>query len=134
MGVPSEPISKNTNYEARTTIDFDTQISQLSFETESEDRERHEVARIFHIIAVGDALYFSDRWRTDSIALEGNKVEVINITEDIVSFMIKRHILTTRRPQVEIRYLDISGRTLKLIEHFYHNELLAGSRVWTLEK
>ena len=134
MGTPTRPVSRITNYDARTTIHWDSLISQLSFKTDSKDQERHEDAQFFHIFAVGDALYFNDRWRTDTIIQEGSEVKVINITSNIVSFIIIRRIYPSGKQQVEIRYLDISGGSLKLTELYFNNGLLTGSRVWMLYK
>lgn len=137
MGSSSEPRRKITNYDVRTTIDWDSHVSRLTFESDSEGRETHTVERIFQRFEVGDALYFTDHKQADKIDLEGNKVEVLNITDNLVSFMIKRRVLTggrVRRPQVEIRHLVFSGRAMKFIELFYHNELLTGSKVWSLDR
>lgn len=137
MGSSSDPRRKITNYEARTTIDWDSHVSRLTLETDSVGRETHAVERLFQRFEVGDALYFTDYKQADIIALEGNKVEVLNIAQNIVSFITKRHIPTgshARRPRAEVRHLEISGRTLKLVELYYHNEMLTGSRVWALDR
>lgn len=135
MGSSSEPITKITDYEARTVIDWDSHIARLTLETDAVGRETHAVERFFHRLEVGDALFFTDHKLADIVALEGNKVELLNITHNLVSFIIKRRYQTgshSRRPRTEIRYLEISGRTLKLVELYYHNETLTGSRVWAL--
>lgn len=135
MGSSSEPKRRTTNYEARTTVDWDTHMSRLTMETDSVGRETHAVERLFQRFEVGDALYFSDYKQADIIALEGNEVEVLNLTHNIVSFIIKRRIPTgshARIPRAEVRHLEISGRTLRLIELYYHNNMLVGSRTWAL--
>jgi hypothetical protein len=137
MGSSSEPRRRITTYEARTAIHWDSHESRLTIETDSEARETHAVERTFQRFEVGDALYFTDYKQADVIDLEGNKVEVLQITDNKVSFHIKRRIQAgghARRPRAEIRYLEISGRAMKFIELYYHNELLTGSKVWTLDR
>lgn len=135
MGSSSEPKRKITNYDARTIVDWVPHRSRLTIETESDGRETHAVERLFQRFEVGDALYFTDYEQADIIALKGNEVEVLNITKNIVSFFIKRRTPASShgRPRVEVRHLEISGRTLKLIELYYYNEMLAGSRTWALD-
>lgn len=132
MGSSSEPKRKITNYEARAKVDWDARMSQLIIETDSVGRETHAVERLFHRFQVNDILYFSDAKIADNISLEGNKVKVNNITKNTVSFVIKRRIQTRRIPRVEVRHLEISGRTLKQIELYYLNDVFTGSRTWDL--
>jgi predicted DNA-binding antitoxin AbrB/MazE fold protein len=132
MGTSSEPKRKMTNYEARTKVDWDTRLSRLVMETDAVGRETHAVERLFQRFQVDDVLYFSDYKQAGTISLEGNKVEVLNITENAVSFIIKRRIQTRRILRAEVRYLELSDKTLKQIELYYHNDLLTGSRTWAL--
>ena len=132
IGSSSEPERKVTNYKARTKVDWNARMSRLIIETDLVGRETHAVERIFQRFQVDDILYFSDAKISDNISLEGNKVKVNNITKNTVSFVIKRRIHTRRIPRVEVRHLEISGRTFKQRELYYINDVFTGSRTWDL--
>jgi len=74
--------------------------------------------------------------RTDTIAVEGNKVEILGLDRKLVSFLIKRRVPTggARIPRAGIRQLEVSTRSFKLTELYYHNEMLTGSRAWVLKR
>ncbi|MEH6357652.1 MAG: DUF4124 domain-containing protein [Pseudomonadales bacterium] len=136
QGSPSEPKSKIKNFEAEISADWDSYQSWLTLES---DLTGTEVAneQLIYRFEVSDALYFSDYKPAKVLAQEGNKVEVLTLNQDMVSFFIKRRIPTAagaRRQRGEIRRLEISGRTLKLTELYYFNEMLMGSRNWTLNR
>ena len=130
----SEPRSKITKFEAQATVNWNARRSQLLIDI---------TKLVTQIFEVGDTLYFSDNKSADflktadTIARGGNKVEVLALDREKVSFLIKRRIRTgahTRIPRPVVRQLEISGRTLKLIEIYYHNEMLVGSRTWVLKR
>jgi len=138
MGSPSEPKSNITKLvDARTTVNWDVHKSQLTLETDSIGRESGVSIQLIQRFEVGDALYFTDIKPASKIDLEGNKVEVLTLNRNSVSFLIKRHIPTAtgaRKPRGEVRQLEVSGRMLKLIELYYHNEMLTDSRTWVLRR
>lgn len=139
----SEPRSRMTNFEAQATVDWNARRSQLLIDTDSVGKESGIRKRVTQIFEVGDALYFSDTKSADfiktadTIARDGNEVEVLTLDRKKVSFLIIRRIPTdthTRIPRAEVRQLEISGRTLKLIELYYQNKMLAGSRTCILNR
>ena len=136
-GSAAEPGSRITQLAARTTVDWDARHGRLTVQTDAIGRESHATERLFQQFEAGDALYFNDLETEHTIASEGNKVELLALDRNGVSFLIKRHVPVggrhaTARPHGELRYLEISGKTLKLIELYYHNSLLTGSRTWHL--
>ena len=134
-GSPSEPKSKITVYEAKTTADWNVRKSRLTIETDRTGKESGVNKQLITRFEVGDALYFNDDKPAIFIALDGNKVELLTLNQNRVSFLIKRRIPAakgTRRPRGEVRHLEISGRTLKLIELYYLNDMLMESRTWIL--
>jgi hypothetical protein len=137
LGGSSEPTGKITNFRARMTVDWDARKSQLTLDTDSVGKETGVTKRRIHRFEVADALYFTDIKATDVIAQDGNRVEVLQLDRGRVSFLIKRHIPTAtggRRPQAEVRQLEISGRTLRLIELYYQQEMLTGSTTWVFNR
>jgi len=137
MGNPSDPKRKITNYDAKTRVDWDAHTLRLVIETDSVGaRETHTIERLFQRFEVGDVLYFSDYKQSGTISLKGNEVEVLDITKDTLSFIIKRRIPGSRYariPRVEVRYLEISRKRLKEVELYYSNKVLTGSRAWVLD-
>ncbi len=130
----SEPRSRTRNFEAQATVNWNARRSQLLIDI---------TKLVTQIFEVGDALYFNDTKSADfiktedTIARDGNKVEVLTLDRKKVSFLTKRRMRAgahTRIPRPEVRQLEISGRTLKLIELYYHNEMLVGSRTWVLKR
>lgn len=137
MGSPTAPIkSQIRNFEARTTMDWDVHKSRFTIETDTIGKESGVTKRLVHRFEVGDALYFNDA-SSGNLAQDGNKVEVLSLNQGMVTFFIKRRIRTalgTRIPRGEVWHLEISGRTLKLIELHYHNDMLTDSRTWILSR
>lgn len=136
-GSAAEPGSRITKLAARTTVDWDAWHARLTVETDAVGQESHATETLFQRLEVGDALYFDDLESETTIAREGNKVELLALDRNRVSFLIKRHVpvggrRSAARPRGELRYLEISGKTLKLIELYYHNAMLTGSRTWNL--
>lgn len=142
MGSPSEPKSNITNLiDARTTVNWDVHKSRLTLETDSIGKESGVSKQLMQIFEVGDALYFTNNKpafsSASNIALEGNRVELLTLNKNRVSFLIKQHISTAagaRRPRGVVRKLELSGRTLKLTELYYHNDMLSDSRSWVLNR
>jgi len=137
-GTPAEPGSRITHYTARTTVDWDARTSRLSMETDTVGQESHATERLFQRYEVGDALYFTDLKAANTIALDANKVELLALDGNRVSFLIKRRIAVgpdrATRPRGEIRYLEIADRVLKLTELYYMDSMLTGSRTWVLNR
>ncbi len=131
------------NFEAEATLDWNPRKSQLVIDTETVGMETGMTKEVIQMFEVGDALYFSDtntpgfNKTPDTIAREGNKVEILILDRDLVSFLIKRRIPTdvgTRIPRAEVRQLSISGRTMKFMELHYHNRVLTDSSAWVLNR
>jgi len=134
-GSASAPGSKIMHLAARTTVDWDARHSRLTIETDTTGKESRAVERLVQRFEVGAALYFADFETEDTIARDGNKVELLALDRNSVSFLIKRRFpvaLRFRSLREEVRYLEITDRTLKLTELYYYNSLLAGSRTWDL--
>ncbi|NIM27218.1 MAG: DUF4124 domain-containing protein [Gammaproteobacteria bacterium] len=130
-------------FEAETTVEWDARNAQLTIETELTGSESRSTKWLVQRFQVGEFLYYSELSPahqlkiTGSIALEGNKVEILALEKNRVSFLLKRRISTglgTRIPRAEVRQLGISARTLGLVELYYHNALLTGSRTWELKR
>lgn len=131
------------SFKAEATVEWNPRGSQLLIDTDTFEKETGITRGVAQLFEVGDALYFSDtstpgfNKTTDTIAREGNKVEILALDRDLVSFLIKRRIPTglgTRIPRAEVRQLMISGRTLKFMELHYHNDALTGSSAWVLSR
>lgn len=136
FGSPSEPKKKIKNFEAEISANWDAFQSWLTLDSYLTGQEVSN-QQLIYTFELGDALYFSDYKQVRTMALEGNKVEVLTLNKDLVSFLIKRRILTkasARRLRGEIRHLEVSGRTWKLIELYYYDEVLTGSRTWMLSR
>jgi hypothetical protein len=138
LGNTSQPRSQIRNFEARAALaKWDKWISQLAIETESIGKESGVTMQLFRRFEVGDALYYSEAKEVGSIAQDGNKVEVLSLNRNMVSFLIKQHVPSgphTRRPRVEIRHLEISDRKIKLIELYFYNGMLTDSTTWILHR
>jgi hypothetical protein len=87
---------------------------------------------------VGDALYYFDakgdgnQTIDRTISLRGNKAEGLYLDKISLAFMSKRrsfHVMRT-----ELRHLKVTGGKLEFTELYFHNNLLTGSRVWTLAR
>ena len=116
--------------------DWDEFQSQLTLKADITDRHN-----LIYRFEISDAFYFNDFISEGTIALDGNKVEVLTLNQDMVSFFIKRHIQTTSRGRGtrlrgDILHMEISDNTLKLIElhYFDHDGLLTNSRTWILNR
>jgi hypothetical protein len=143
-GTYSEPRSTIQSFRAHVTIDWDARKSQLIIDTDL-FRKGWGKGRLVQLFEAGDALYFYEtntRIVTDTLARDRNKVEVLSLDEEFVSFIIKLRVLTrvpyseVRKevPRAEVRQLKVSDRTLKLSELYYNNEKLVGSRSWILSR
>lgn len=127
--------SQVRNFEAQATLDWDARKSRLTIETDTIGKESGVTERLFHRFEVGDALYFTDLKTVSTMNLDGNKVELLKLSQNGMSFLIKQHIPTAagaRRPRGEFRHLEITDRSLKLIELYYYNGVFIDSRTWTL--
>ena len=128
----SEPDIQITNFEAQTTMRWDALKSRLTIETDTIGKESGVTKRLVHRFEVGDALYFADFATVGSMTLEGNKVELLKLSQNRLLFLIKRRNPPARQLRGEVVYLEISGRLLKLIELYYYNDMLTESRTWVL--
>lgn len=118
-------------------MDWDARKSQLVIDTYSVGKKSRVTKRLIQVLEVGDALYFLDRASTDTIARSGNAVELLTLGKNSVSFLIKRRYpggSFTTILRSEVRKLEISARTLKFIERYYHNQILTGSSTWVLKR
>ena len=132
-GSPSVPKkSQIRNFKAQATMDWDSRKSRLTIETDTVGKESGVTKRLAHRFEVGDALYFTDFVSVGSMTLEGNKVELLKLSQNRVMFLIKRRHWPARQLRGDVVYLEISGRVLKLIELYYFNDMLIGSRTWNL--
>jgi hypothetical protein len=132
----SSPIVKLKNYKVRMNADWDEFQSLLTLKADITDRRN-----LIYRFEISDAFYFNDFISEGTIALDGNKVEVLTLNQDMVSFFIKRRIQTASRGQGtrlrgDILHMEISGNSLKLTELFYfdHDGLLVSSRTWILNR
>jgi hypothetical protein len=132
-----KPDKKVTSIEAKMTAIWDVRQSRLTIKTETIDKERHTTGQLIYRLEIGNALYFNDNKLADVVALEGNKVELLNLEKNNASFLIKRRVQTWAGalvPRGEVRYFTTNDRTFKLIEHFYNSGVLTGSKTWVLSK
>jgi|GEM_PF-3548172 len=145
LGSSKEPKSRFRDFEVKISADWDTFESRLTLKADITGEETTNEYLIYRL-EIGDALYFNDHKPATTIILDRNKVEVLALNQDILSFLIKRYIPAkvtvgqhgeisrTTRQRGEIRHLEITSRTLKLIELYYFNEMLMASRSWTLNR
>ena len=102
----------------------DWEVSESRLTLNIEIIEGHNMVYRFE---VGDFLYFNELKQTNITAREENKVEVLAVNQDKVSFFIKRYIPTTHRGRLgikrhgtrlrgEIRQIEVSDKNLKMIE------------------
>lgn len=136
QGSSSEPEIKFKNFKVVMNADWDVFQSRLTLEIDITG-EKTVSKQLIYRFEVGSAFYFNDFNSVDSIALEGNKVELLTLNQNLVSFFIKRR--TPTRSGItplrgEIRYIETSDRTLTLVELYYHNQILTGSRTWVLNR
>ena len=137
IGSSSKSTKKSASSEARTTVNWDARNSQLAIETDSVGKESGVNERLVQRFEVSDVLYFTDIKQANIVAMDGSMVEVLALYPNGVSFFIKQHIPTAlgaRKPRGEVRHLEISGRTLKLTELFYYNEMFTDSKSWILSR
>lgn len=120
------------NFEAQTTMDWDARKSRFTIETDTIGKESGVTKQLTHRFEVGDALYFTDFSTVGSMTVEGNKVELQKLSQNRVLFLIKRRNPPARQLRGNVVYLEISGKHLNLIELFYYNGMLTGSRTWSL--
>jgi len=137
LGSSKEPKSRLRGFEVKISADWDAFESRLTLKADITGKETANQNLIYRL-EIGDALYFND--------LDRNKVEILTLNQNIVSFLIKRYvpakvtvgqhgeISRTTRQRGEIRHLEITGRTLRLIELYYFNEMLTASRIWALNR
>ncbi|NQZ54520.1 MAG: DUF4124 domain-containing protein [Piscirickettsiaceae bacterium] len=127
------PIEKVKDFEVRMDVDWNKFESLLTLEADITD-EPH----LIYKFEVGDVLYFNDSKSSFTTALDGNKVEVLMLNQDMVSFLIKRRLRSgTGRIgplRGEIRHIEVFDRTLKLIELYYLDGILASSRTWIFSR
>ena len=136
-GNAAEPTSATTHFEADATGDWRARQSQFVLEAEITGDENRSVQRMMLRFEVADALYFSDFKSEGSIALEGNKVELLTRHPGMVTFLINRRVATGfggRLPHAEVRQLLVSGRSLRITELYYYNSVLTGRRSWVLDR
>jgi hypothetical protein len=136
-GDASAPTARTTHFEADAAGEWVERRSIFTLETKLTGEETRSVERLTERFEVGDALYFSDYKSTGSIALEGNKVELLEQNPHMASFLIKRWLPTGsggRLPHAEIRRLDISDDTLRQTELYYYGAVLTGRRTWVLNR
>ena len=135
LGNSSSPKRSVTHFETEATVDWDVRKSRFTIESDTIEKESGDIEQLIQSFKIADALYFTNNKPADTIALDGNKVELLTLHKNRVSFLIKRHISTgpdTRRPRAEVRYLKITGKTLTLVELYYHGAIFTGSRHWIL--
>jgi uncharacterized protein DUF4124 len=89
-------------------------------------------------IAVSDALYFfeapGDAGATiqRTLAQRGNQAEGLYLDDVSLAFMINRRSFNVWR--TELRLLVVEGRKLTYTELYFHQNLLTGSRVWSVSR
>jgi hypothetical protein len=89
-------------------------------------------------IAVSDALYFFEvagdagKSMQRNMSQRGNQAEGLYLDDVSLAFMINRRSFNVWRR--ELRLLVVSGRNLTYTELYFHQNLLTGSRVWTVSR
>ena len=134
-GKTSDPKSWITKGKVRTNADWNARKSRLSIESDYTG-ESGAVDRIFHNIEVGSVLYFTEH-PTRSIDRKHNEVEVLASNQKELLFLTKQwqaKLGGGALPRAHIRYLEISGRKLKLRELLFHMGMLVDSSTWVLGK
>jgi hypothetical protein len=127
-------------FEADTTATWDARQAQFILETNADGSDRG-VEYIDHFLEVGDALYFNERrgsgrGATPTIALAGNAVEGLFLGDGELAFMFKQRSFQSGGSIVRtsVLHLKVGARTLELTELYFHNNILTGSRHWTLQR
>jgi hypothetical protein len=100
-------------------------------------RRRVDETRV-SFIEIGDALYHfaakggGNQSINRTVAQRGNATQGLYLDDTSLAFMSR-----TRNSNVvrtDIRHLRVSGNNMEYTELFFHNNLLTGSRVWTLRR
>ena len=135
-GQVDAPKTENLFFDVRSTGTWRDSQGLLILENKaSGSRNRVNETRVSYM-EVGDAFYYFDAKGDGSqtvdrtISLRGNKAEGLYLDSNSLAFMSKRrsfHVMRT-----ELRHLIVKGRTLEFTELYFHNNLLTGSRVWSL--
>ena len=137
-GQLDSPKSENLYFNVSSTATWRDSQGLLILENRaSGSRNRVNETRVSYI-EVGDALYYFDakgdgnQTIDRTISLRGNKAEGLYLDKISLAFMCKRrsfHVMRT-----ELRHLKVTGGKLEFTELYFHNNLLTGSRVWTLTR
>lgn len=136
-GNPSEPDSKSLEFEAKTVVDWSARESKLVVETNSFGKDDMSVRELTQRYKVGDALYISsgkvlsEGW--SNIAVKGNRVEILSLERNTLSFLIKRRAKRAHR-NAEIRYLELATNQLVFKEIYFANHILTGWKTQVLHK
>lgn len=136
-GNSSEPDKKSLEFEAKAVVDWNTRESRLVVETNSFGKDDKSVDELTQMYKVGDALYISsgkilsEGW--SNIAVKGNKVEILSLERDTLTFLIKRRSDRAHR-NAEIRYLKLTTNQLVFKEIYFANHILTGWRTSVLHK
>jgi len=96
-------------------------------------------------LAVDDFLYFNEVRASNITLRDDNKVELLSHQQDSAAFLIKRYIPNRHhhrfgfnhhgtRLRGDIRYIEVSDRNLKLVELYYYDGVLSGSKTWLLSR
>jgi len=100
-------------------------------------RRRVDETRV-SFIEVGDALYHfaakggGSQSINRTVAQRGNATRGLYLDDISLAFMSRPRNFNIVR--TEIRHLKVSGNKMEYTELFFHNNLLTGSRVWTLSR
>jgi uncharacterized protein DUF4124 len=134
------PISKYKDIDIDMSTDWDKSESLLTLNFKITNGPN-----LIYRLAVDDFLYFNELRQSNITARDDNKVELLTLQQDWVSFFIKRYVPNRShrrfsfnhhgtRLRGEIRYIEVSDRNLKLVELYYYDGILASSRTWFLSR
>lgn len=130
--------SEKLNFSVRSTGTWRSKDSLLILENRATgSRRRGNETRVSYF-EVGDLLYYRDakgdgETTTDrTIALRGNKAEGFYLDEVGFAFMNRPRSFNVVR--TELRHLQVKGNRLDYTELYFHQNLLTGSRVWSLSR
>jgi hypothetical protein len=137
-GQVNAPRSEHLHFSVSSTATWRGSQGLMILENRARGSQRRSDEVRVSYIEVGDALYYFDakgggnRTVDRTIALRGNMAEGLYLDKDSLAFMSKRrsyHVMRT-----ELRHLMVRGGKLEFTELYFHNNLLTGSRVWTLSR
>jgi hypothetical protein len=130
--------SEKLNFSVRSTGTWRSGDSRLILENRARGSRRRVNETRVSFFEVGDVLYFreanGDGQLTTSrtLALRGNKAEGFFLDDVGFAFMNRSRSFNVVR--TELRHLQVKGNRLDYTELYFHQNLLTGSRVWSLSR